>query len=140
MHRQIYQKLLFHLSLFGITISILVGFYDLIFGSLWEFLHLIFEVIEMTLDRIIEHLFETDLRQTQLIVFYILLAIGAILIYLVWKVLVQLFMGVGRNLGNDWSDLREAIAGDWQGMSMINRVILITLFLLVNYLASFLLF
>jgi uncharacterized membrane protein (UPF0136 family) len=140
MHRQTYQKLLFHLSLFGIAISILVGFSDVIFGSLWEFFHLIFEVIEMALDRLIEDFFETDLHDTQTIVFYIMLVIGGILIYFVRKALVHLFSGVDRNLKHEWTELRTAIAEDWRGMSMTNRVIWISVLILVNYLASFFLF
>lgn len=140
MYKQIYQKLFFHISLFGVAVSILVGFHDVIFDSLWESLHLIFEVVEMTLDRLVEHLFETDLRETQLIVFYILLVIGAVLIYLVWKALVHIFSGVGRNLNQEWVELRVAITDDWRNMSITNRAICITVFFVVNYLASFLLF
>jgi flagellar biosynthesis protein FlhB len=140
MHRQIYQKFIFQLSLFGIAISILVGLYDVIFGYLWEFIHIILEVIELSLDRLIEHIFETDLHETQLVVFYIMLVIGGVLIFLVWKVLVYLFRNVSQNLKNEWAELRAAITTDWQKMSMTNRVICITVFLVANYLASFLLF
>jgi hypothetical protein len=140
MHRQIYQKLLFHLSLFGITISILVGFYDVILGSVFEFCHLIIEVIEIALDRLIEYIFHTDPRQTELIVFYILLSIGSVLIYWVWKLLVQILSGVGQNLQKDWTELKDTVIEGWQSLSMMNRIIWISAFLLVNYLVSFLLF
>jgi hypothetical protein len=139
-NRRIYQKFIFHLSLFGIAISILVGFYDVVFGYIFETLHLMFEVVEMGLDKLIEHTFETDVHQTQLIVFYILLTLGSVLIYFLWKVLVQLLSGVGQHLSTGWSELKEAVTQDWQGMTMTNRVIFITVFLFVNYLASFLLF
>lgn len=140
MHSQTYQKFIFHLSVFGITISILVGFYDVIFGSLWEFIHIIFEIIELSLDRLVENIFDTELHETQLIVFYIMLVIAGTLIYLVWKVLVQVFSGVSQIFKQEWSELKDAITTDWQGMSMTNRVFVISLFLLINYLASFLLF
>lgn len=140
MHTKVYNKCIFHLSLFGITASILVGFYDVIFGSLWEFIHVILEVIEQVLDDLVEHTFGTGLQETQMIVFYIMLAVGGALIYLAWKVLAHLFREVGQNLNNEWTDLRTAITEDWQAMPMTNRVIWISMFLLVNYLASFLLF
>jgi uncharacterized membrane protein (UPF0136 family) len=140
MHRQIYQKILFHLSLLGIVASILVNFYDVILASVLEFLHIILEVIEQGLDGLVEKLFETKLHETQMIVFYILLVIGGFFIYFVWKVFVQLFSGVSHNFSNDWLELRAAIATDWGNMSMTNRVIFIAAFLLVNYLAVFLLF
>jgi hypothetical protein len=117
-----------------------VGFYDVIFGSLWEFTHLILELIELVLDRLVEKIFGTDLQETQLIVFYIMLVIGGSLIYLVWKALALLLSGASQNLGKEWTELKTAITEDWQAMPMTNRVIWISMFLLVNYLASFLLF
>jgi hypothetical protein len=140
MHRQTYQKFFYNLCLFGIAASILVGFYDVIFHFLLDMCHTIFEVVEMGLDKLIEQIFETDLRETQIIVFYIIFIIGGVLIYLVWKALVQMFSGTGQVLTNEWTELKEAVTQDWQGMSMTNRVILVSVFLLVNYLASFLLF
>lgn len=140
MNTHIYRKFAFYLSLFGIAISILVGFYDVIFGSLWEFIHIILEVIEQILDDLVEHTFGTGLQETQMIVFYIMLIMGGTLIYLAWKVLVNLFSVIGQNLNHEWTELRTAIKYDWQGMSMTNRVIWISVFLLFNYLASFMLF
>ncbi len=140
MHKQIYQKVLFHLSLFGIGVSILTGFYDLIFGSLWEFIHIIFEVVELGLDKLIEHIFETGLHETQLIVFYILLTIGGVLIYFLWKALVHFADLLKLGFKDDWSEFKEAATTDWGAMSLANRVILIVVFLLLNYLATFLLF
>ena len=139
-NRQIYQKFIFHLSLLGITISALVGFYDEIFGHIFEALHLLFEVVEMALDKVIEHTFETGVHETQLIVFYILLVLLGILTYFLWKLLVRLFSGAGCRLHTEWTEFSGAISQDWQAMTMTNRVILIAVFLLVNYLASFLLF
>jgi hypothetical protein len=139
-NRQIYQKFIFHLSLLGVAVSVLVGFYDVVFGYVWESLHLLFEIVEMGLDKLVEHTFETDLHQTQLIVFYILLIIGGVLIYFLWKVLAQLFSGVGRRLHIEWTEFASAITEDWQAMTVTNRIMLIFAFLLVNYLASFLLF
>lgn len=140
MSTHIYRKILYQLSLFGVAISILVGLYDVIFGSLWEFFHIVFEVIEMALDRLIEHTFGTGLHDTQLIAFYIMFGFGGILIYFVWKSLVHLFSGFGHNLNQEWTELRTAITDDWHGMSMTNRLIWIGAFILVNYLASFFLF
>ena len=140
MHRKIYQKLLFHLSLFGGVVSVLVGFYDLIFGSIWEFLHLIFEVIEIILDHLIEVIFRTNLQQTQLIVFYILLSLGGVLVYFLCKAVPYMFSGLGNTLKTDWLELKMAVVEDWQAMSMMKRVLWLSGFLLVNYLASFMLF
>ncbi|WP_411725838.1 hypothetical protein [Methyloglobulus sp.] len=140
MNIDIYRKFIFYLSLFGIAISILAGFYDVIFGSLWEFIHLILEFIEQFLDDLVAHIFRTGLQARQMIVFYIMLAIGGALIYLVWKMLVEMSRSVSQNLKNEWTELSSAIVSDWKSMSMTNRVIWVSVFLLVNYLATFLLF
>ena len=87
-----------------------------------------------------EDIFDTELHETQLIVFYIILAIAGTLTYLVWKVLVQVFSGVSQIFKQEWSELKDAMTTDWQGMSMTNRIIVISLFILINYLASFMLF
>ena len=63
----------------GVAISILVGFYDVILGYIWEIIHIVLEIIEITLDGLIEHSFETEVHETQVIVFYIMLAIGGFL-------------------------------------------------------------
>jgi hypothetical protein len=139
-NRQIYQKFIFHLSLFGTAISLLVNFYDVIFGYLFESLHIVFEVVEMGLDKLIEHTFKTELHQTQLIVFYILLVAGSVLIYFLWKVLVELCSGTGAWLSSELTELKGAISQDWSGMTITHRVMYISIFILVNYLISFLLF
>lgn len=140
MHKQIYQKVLFHLSLLGIVLSILVGFYDIIFGYFLEVTHLILEAIEMGLDKLIEHIFETEVHKTQIIVFYIMLLIGGLLIYLIYKTFVMFWDSVSHGLHEDWIGLKAAITTDWRSMSMTNRIIWISVFILVNYLATFLLF
>ncbi len=140
MHKQIYQKVLFHLSLLGIVLSILVGFYDVIFGYVLEATHLSLEAIEMGLDKLIEHFFETEVHETQIIVFYIMLLIRGLLIYLMYKMLVMFWDSVSHGFYEDWSGLKEAITTDWRSMSMTNRIIWISVFILVNYLATFLLF
>jgi hypothetical protein len=120
--------------------SVLVGFYDVIFGSVFEFFHLIFEVVEIGLDRVIETIFHTNPRQTELTVFYIMLCVISVLIYLAWKASVQLCGGLCDTLKKDWVELKTTITEDWQAMSVMNRIIWVSAFLLINYLASFLLF
>ena len=140
MHRKIYQKFLYYLSSFGVIVSVLVGFYDVIFGTIWEFMHLTFEVIEIALDHLVEIIFKTNLQQTQLIVFYILLSLGCVLLFLMWKALPYMCIGLCQNLKADWQELKMAVVEDWQAMSLMKRLLWVSGFLLVNYMASFLLF
>lgn len=140
MHTQVYRKCLFHLSLLGIIVSLLVGFYDIIFGYLWEGIHLVLEVIELGLDRLIEHTFHTELRETQLIVFYIMLGVGGILTYFTWKILVYFCKDFNQNFKDELIELKNAVVIDWQALSTVERLIYISLFISINYLLSFLLF
>lgn len=79
-------------GLVGIGIVVVIWMPDVLFELLFEFLHtvwellwelldLLFEGMETALDFLIEQLLETDLHTTQVIVFYILIAIILFLIY-----------------------------------------------------------
>ena len=140
MHRQTYQKVTFHLSILGIAFSILVGFSDVIFEHSIELFHILFEVIESGLDHFIEHVFETELRETQVIVFYVLLVLGGGSFYFVWKVLVRMVSGAELFMSNEWTELKDAVIEDWEELTIEKRIILISALLLFVYLASFLLF
>lgn len=53
--------------------------FDLIAGTshlCLEIVHLAFELIESGLDHLVEHLFHTEMRETQIIVFYLMLGMG----------------------------------------------------------------
>ncbi len=140
MNKEIYLKVLFHLSLFGVITSLLAGFYDTIFAFILEAAHLLFEVVEMTLDKVIEHAFETELHETQLIVFYILLGIGGVLLYWVYKLIKYLVNSLGHGILNDWLSFKTAITEDWRAMPVSLRIVWVGAFILVNYFISFFLF
>ncbi len=140
MSKKIYQKFIFHLSLLGSAASVLVGFYDVIFGTIWEAIHLVLEIIEIGLDRLIERVFETGLRETQVIVFYIMLVIGGIFIYFAWKILVYAVRELIQVFGAEWLEFKNTISEDWRAMPVMNRIFWLSVFLVMNYLASFLLF
>ncbi|CAG7856930.1 hypothetical protein MCAMS1_01602 [biofilm metagenome] len=140
MHKPIYLKFLFYLSVFGLVVSVLASFYDVIFGYLFEFCHLIFEVIEMALDKFIEHTFNTDSRETELIVFYLMMIFIGFFIYFVWKALVIITASATHGLSQDWLLLKGVASSDWEDMTITRKIIWVCVFLLVNYLVSFLFF
>lgn len=140
MHQPIYQKFLFYVSLFGLAVSLVAGFYDVIFGYLFEFFHIIFEIIEMALDRLVEETLHTELHETQLIVFYILLVIGGFTIYFVWKALVIIVGAITHSFSQDCVILKEAVVSDCEAMTITRKIIWVCAFFLVNYLISFLFF
>ena len=77
---------------------------DVVIGFLFELVHLFFEIvfisfewIESTLDHLVEHLFETELHQTQTIVFYVMVGIFLFPLYYLCANAVAPFFPVERN-------------------------------------------
>lgn len=56
-----------------------------LFEEVLHVLHLVFELLEMALDHVIEHHFHTDTHATQVIVFYILASIGLVALYFICR-------------------------------------------------------
>jgi hypothetical protein len=69
-----YRKTVYISYLIGICLVIAMP--DMVFGTLLELGHILFEFIEEMLDKFVEHIFHTDLHQTQVIVFYLMLSIA----------------------------------------------------------------
>lgn len=78
---------------------------DVVFGLLLELahllveaLHLLFELFEAALDHLVEHLFHTDTRQTQIIVFYLMVGMGLVASYFLWRALKRWLYGFKQSL------------------------------------------
>ncbi|MCX7097874.1 MAG: hypothetical protein NTV43_08230 [Methylococcales bacterium] len=140
------QKIIYSLVLLGI--AILVTIPDVVFSFLFELFHLFFELLfilfewlESSLDTVIEHLLETELHQTQTIVFYLIVLIIAYPAYYLYKKLKQLYLRLKRNFQTAQSslnNLKSDVKFFWHDMTLIDRMkgLVITIGLL--YLASFL--
>ena len=85
-----YRKIVNGLTVFAVIVAILMP--DVVLELIAEPLHLLletlvevgdiaFEWVESTLDHLIEHMFETDLHTTQIIVFYIIISVIGYLFY-----------------------------------------------------------
>ncbi|WP_394751846.1 hypothetical protein [Crenothrix sp.] len=86
-----FRQIIFRLSIMGVILGILINTYDVIFGSLLEALHILFEVIEVVLDKAVESIFETGVHETQTIVFYLLITIGLGICYGLSHVISSLY-------------------------------------------------
>jgi len=106
---------------------------DVVFGLLFEALHflfehllelshLAFEFVESALDHLIEHLFHTDLHQTQVIVFYILLSVIFCGIYAVGKRLPPLYKRCKNSLVVYVLRKKSSLLYYWHEQSMINKI------------------
>jgi hypothetical protein len=138
-------------SIILLGLAIILTIPDVIFGllldlfhTLWELLlhllHLLFEAIESGLDHLIEDLFHTDTRATQLIVFYVLVVIGCGFIYGLVKLLIPLFRRYKNYCVSIWREERAAISRHWFKLSLFDKLkalviigCLVYLFFLVSF-------
>ncbi len=63
-----------------------------------EFAHILFELIESALDHWVEHNFHTGTRETQLIVFYLIVSMGATASYFLYRKIARLFRAFKESL------------------------------------------
>ena len=89
--------------------------------------HLTFEFIEENLDHLIEHLFDTDLHQTQIIVFYILAPIIFYGFYRLWRVFPSFCRRHKRNMSVYWSWKKASMLFYWREQSLFNKIKLIVM-------------
>jgi hypothetical protein len=114
-----YKKIIFKLSLVGLVLVIFTTFGDVIIGSIFEGLHILFEVIEVILDNLVEHIFDTNVHQTQTIVFYIMIA-GAIgIVYTLSHAIAKFF----HNMVDASLEYKTNATLYWQDTSLIRKII-----------------
>ncbi|TRW95137.1 hypothetical protein EKO24_010475 [Candidatus Methylobacter oryzae] len=107
---------------------------DVIFGLLiefghllFEFFHTLFEVIESALDHLIEHFFHTERRQTQIIVFYIMISVVLYTFYRLCRVLPRLFHYVKDSLLALWEGEKTSISLYWETLSLFDKIKLVAI-------------
>jgi hypothetical protein len=120
-----------------IAIGIVITMPDMVFESLLEFGHILFEFIEIMLDKFVEHIFHTDRHQTQVIVFYLMLSIAFGGIYYLWRVLPPLCLQCKENLLTAWSWHKTRASCYWLQLPLIDKIKLVVIFASLIYAASF---
>jgi hypothetical protein len=120
-----------------IGIGIIITMPDTVFGSLLELGHILFEFIEIMLDKFVEHIFHTDRHQTQVIVFYLMLFLAFSGLYYLWRVLPSLCRQYKENLLVAWSWHKTRAFFYWQEMPLINKTKLVVIVTSTMYLSSF---
>ena len=149
-----YQKTLYGLALIGIVIMITIP--DVVIGVLAEIIHLVFELlfevadisfewVETFFDHLVEHLFHTELHQTQIIVFYTLMSIVAYPFYYLCRLLLRRFFRLKETLPAKVALYktrailyRQDITFYWQDLSVIDKIKWMVMAASAVYLASFL--
>jgi len=131
MNSLIYRRLVKGLAAIGIFIIIVmpgevIGLLFELLHILWELfvelLDILFEGTESALDHIIEFLFETDLHDTQIIVFYILMSIVLFVFYRLCRLIPRLYKRMKENLlaACLWHKTRTRLY--WQNLTIINKI------------------
>ncbi len=111
---------------------------DVVFGLLFEllhhllelfleFCHLAFEFIEINLDKLIEHLFETDLHQTQVIVFYIIASFVFYGLYRLFRAVPPFCRRCKKNTVAYWSRKKASLLFYWREQSLFNKIKLVAI-------------
>ena len=131
------------LALIGLVIIMTMP--DVIMGLLFEVVHFFFELlfilfewVESTLDKLIEHLFHTELHETQTIVFYLIVGIVLLPLYYLWRMLNRLFYWSKETLPLKWMLYKTQAIFYWEDLSLFGKIKWIAITVVAIYLASFL--
>lgn len=126
-----YPKLVKGLIWFSVFIIIIMP--DVIFGFLFdlfhtlieillELAHLLFEGIESTLDTVIEHLLDTELHETQVIVFYIMLFAGFYGLYRLLRLVPGMYQRLKLKVLSSLEIKKIRMILYWQGLSINEKI------------------
>ena len=96
--------------------------FDMLIHLLIEGLHTAFELFEFSIDVMIEHLFHTDLHTTQVITFYLMLLIAALILYKVGRKVMSWWVIFKINLIDRYHQLYEEFLNYWHTTSVMSRM------------------
>ena len=106
---------------FWLSVAILFAMPLETFHFFLGILHMLFEWSEASLDFLIEVIFDTSLHSTQVIVFYILMAVILYCLYQIWKKLPNFYRQQKINVLDFLSDEIDLIKNYWQD-SWLNKL------------------
>ncbi|TRW89702.1 PilZ domain-containing protein [Candidatus Methylobacter oryzae] len=123
------------ITLPDVIFGLLAGLFHFLFEVFLHILHLAFEFIESNLDHLVEHLFETDVHATQIIVFYILLPFVFYGLYLLWRATPIFYRWCKRKLIVYWSRKKANLLFYWREQSSLNKckLVVIAVSVIIGY-------
>jgi hypothetical protein len=130
-----FRQIIFRLSIMGVIMGIMINTYDVLFGSVLEAIHILFELIEVVLDKVVESIFDTGVHDTQTIVFYLLIAIGVGICYGLSHVFVRLF----HTITDTCTSCKTMSKLYWHDISIIQKILWVFGLILV-FIASLMFF
>ena len=105
-----------------VVFGLLLEFTHFLFELLLHILHLSFEFIEINLDHLVEHLFDTDLHQTQVIVFYVILSFVIYGLYLLVRAVPSFCRRCKQNLFTAYAFKKASLLFFWREQSLFNKI------------------
>jgi hypothetical protein len=111
----------------GAIFGLLFELFHFLLELFLEFSHLGFEFIESNLDHLIEHLFETDLHQTQIVVFYIIFSVVVFGLYRLRRIFPAFYLRCKKNQLAYWSRKKASLNYFWREQSLINKIWLVVI-------------
>lgn len=102
-------------------------------------LHYAFEGFEFLLEEIVQHIFHLDKIESQIYVFYLLIGFGIGLALLIVKITPFVVRSIREWIAKQWQSLQSSIIDFWNRKSVVEKILLILLYLPATlYLLSFL--
>ena len=121
-----------------IMVVIVLTMYDVMLHSLLTIVHIAFEWFELALEELIEHLFHTDRKQSQIIVFYLLCLMALGCCYLLWLALPGFYNGLKNQLLAIGRQYQSYISSYWKELSPVQKIKCVTSFTVsISFLALF---
>ncbi len=105
-----------------VVFSLLLGLLHFLVERVFEFIHIAFEFTELSLDHLVEHLFHTDLQQTQVIVFYIMLSFALYGLYLLWRAFPSFCRRFKQSLFKAYTFKKASLLFFWREQSLLNKI------------------
>jgi hypothetical protein len=118
-------KIIIKLALMLVALSLYDTLWDMLLSllhSLLEIFHILFEFCEHTLERGIEYLFHTTPRTAEIIVFYIMLAIGAYAAFKLMQALPDWYGKLTKQLIGCWYQEKAKVLSYWQNQSVSEKI------------------
>lgn len=99
-----------------------------------ELAHVVFEWVEISLDGAIEFLFETELHDTQIIVFYIIMSVLSLIVYRLMLFVPDILRRLRDRIWAYLLGQKTRFANYWQGLSLLKKIWMVAIVIGVAYL------
>jgi len=122
-----------------LVFEFIVGVASFLFDESIEVAHILYELFEYSLDHVVEHIFHTAMQETQIIVFYIQIALGISLIYPLVKGIIKACKSMYFRCGGFCFRKKSSMLYYWGEQSLLHKMGFIStaLFVITCYVLFF---